>query len=267
MKLKIALCIGAILLFVSTAITFFTLKAQVVQNNEPKVSLQQLQSENGVIPVEIQRPQANFKTENSVENIAFVVKNNTNKSITAFCLVYSIKIERNKIETQDNFYHTIETFVHKDVRENGSLKSISPGGEEVVAEQGETSYENGSIIKGIEARIDYVEFEDGTTLGANVKGAKLISLIRDGANKYKDWLARKYVEKGKSIDAIVSLLQADDIPTELEFNSPQQNLGARIYRRNIRRVYKNQDNSELKRFLDKTLVTPKVLKGDNGYVN
>ncbi|MCV5533168.1 hypothetical protein OFN26_31360, partial [Escherichia coli] len=89
----------------------------------------------------------------------------------------------------------------------------------IVAENGETSYETGSIIRGIEAKIDYVEFEDGTTLGANKKGKQLVSLIRDGASKYKDFLAHSYIEKGKSIDVIVSLIQADDIPNELEFKS------------------------------------------------
>ncbi|MBO0155348.1 hypothetical protein J0688_25415, partial [Vibrio parahaemolyticus] len=75
-----------------------------IQNSEAKVTLQQLQPENGVIPVEIQCPQANFKVPNAVENISFVVKNNTNKNIRAFCLAYSIQIERNKVVSQDTFY-------------------------------------------------------------------------------------------------------------------------------------------------------------------
>ncbi|MCV4683679.1 hypothetical protein OFB94_28760, partial [Escherichia coli] len=60
MKLKIATCLGAILLLVSASIFLASLKAQSIQNSEAKVTLQQLQPENGVIPVEIQSPQANF---------------------------------------------------------------------------------------------------------------------------------------------------------------------------------------------------------------
>lgn len=263
MKLKILVCIGTILLFIAAAISVTTLRSQSVQDSEQKVTVKQLQSENGVIPVEIQKPQANFKTQNTVENISFVVKNNTNKNITAICLAYSIQIERNKVESRDTFFHTVETFVHKDIREAGSLKPIYPGQETIIAENGETGYESDSIVKGVEARIDYVEFEDGTTLGANEKGARLISLIRDGANRYKDLLAREYLAKGKSVDAIVSLSQANDIPTELGFNSDQQNLGAKLYRRHIRRVYETGGISELKEFINKALVTPKTLKRRN----
>ena len=250
MKLKATLCIGISILLASIIITFVSLKAQTVLNDSPKITLQQLAIENGIIPVEIQKPQANFKTPNSVEGISFVIKNNTQKQIRSICFAYSIRIERNKVETKDTFFHTLDTFVHQDIRIGRNLKPITPGQEEVLSENGETVFESGSKITGIDARIDYVEFEDGTTLGANEKGAKIISLIREGAAKYKDWLIQQYKNR-KTIDAIVLLIQSDDLPAELKFDSNYQTIGVKNYRRYVRNLYTTQGVLDLENVISK----------------
>jgi hypothetical protein len=249
---RLLVCVLLLLCLATTAAIYkLTINAQRAQPNEPKVTVQQLQTEGGAIPVEIQRPQANFKTQNSVENISFVVRNNTNKNITAICLAYSIQIERDKVESKDTFFHTVDSFVHKDIREGNGLKPVAPGQEEVFAESGETVFESGSIVKGVVAKIDYVEFEDGTILGANENGGRIISLMRDGATKYKNWLVQQYIENKKSVNTVVALLQANDLPIELKFNSQHQNLGAKLYRRYMRRIYETQGISKLEDIVNK----------------
>lgn len=251
MKIKRKIIIAIFGLSIVTGLSVVTLNSQRKEKDEAKIVIQQLEIKNGIIPVEIKNPQAVFKSLSAVENISFVVKNNTNKNIRALCLAYSIQLEKDKIESKDTFFHTVETFVHKDISETQNLKPIVPGQETIIEDNGETVYEGGSIIKGIEAKIDYVEFEDGTTLGPNEKGETLISQIRDGASKYKNWLVRQDIENNKSMSVIISLIQKDDIPTELGLTSPRQNTGAKIYRRYLRQVYETRSIAGLEEVLSK----------------
>lgn len=141
-----------------------------------------------------------------------------------------------------------ESFVHKDVREGRRLRPITPGQEEILELHDETSYEN-ATIKSVEARIDYVEFEDKTTLGKNENGARIISLMREGAAKYKDWLVRQRTGNLKPMTGIVTLLQTGDIPAELGLNTIYQTQGAKSYRRHMLRLYESRGLAELERFI------------------
>jgi hypothetical protein len=230
-------------------------------NEEPKIVLQQLHAENGIIPLEIQKPQANFKTLNTVENISFTIKNNTNKSIRALCVAYSIQIERDTVKSADTFFQTIETFVHKDIHDSGKLKPILAGEERVITDNAETTYESGSNVIGLEVRVDFVEFEDGTFMGVNEKGEKLISFIRDGASKYKTWLFNEYIESKKSITKVISQIQQTETPKELNFSSEQQKLGASIYRKYLLGIYKTRGENDLEKFIAKDAVTKKSQQG------
>jgi hypothetical protein len=237
MILRIKLCIGLVLLL---GLLSNGLKAQTIQNDKPQIILHQLRLADGKTPVEIQKPQANFRTPNSVGGIVFVIKNNSNKNIIALSLVYSIKLERNKVTSKDTVYHTVDTFVHKDMFEGNFLKPVLPGREEILAESAETVYENDTLVKGIEAKIDYIEFDDGTSLGPNRKGKELVLLLRNGASKYKNWLVRQYNQNKRSLDFVTSLLRAGDFPIDVGLTSNQERLGAQIYLRFIKRVHENQ---------------------------
>ena len=65
----------------------------------------------------------------------------------------------------------------------------------------------------------------------------MISGIRDGAAKYKDWLIKEFQTKGRSADTLVSLLRDDQpLPVDLVMNSGSQEQGAAIYRNQLRKI-------------------------------
>ena len=88
-------------------------------------------------------------------------------------------------------------------------------------------------------QIDYIEFADHTSLGANQAGSRIISDTREGAAKYKNWLAQKYDQSGRSLDAITPLLD-QPVPKELLFQTGPEEHGATMYRNFARRIYKTK---------------------------
>lgn len=248
MRLRVHLSVVLAVLLVATAIAVSAFKPQSGQNSTRTIIARQLPLVDGLVPVEIQSQKADFRSSSEVAHLSFVVRNNTSKDISALCLVYSIILERNGVESSDTFFLVTESFVHKDVREGSRLRPITPGQQETLESHDEISYEN-AVIKRVETSIDYVEFEDKTTLGKNEHGARIISLVREGAEKYKDWLVSRYAKSAKSLDTIITSIQANDLPAELDLNTIYQVQGAKSYRRHMLRLYETRGRIELERFM------------------
>lgn len=82
-----------------------------------------------------------------------------------------------------------------------------------------------------------MEFENGNTLGPDTKGSRLIAQIRGGAAKYKEWLRGKYLNSGKSMGTIASLLQdTSSAATELRLDDNMMIVGADAYRKSAREI-------------------------------
>ena len=103
--------------------------------------------------------------------------------------------------------------------------------------------------------IDYIEFADHTSVGSNRAGGRIISETRDGAAKYKTWLAKKYQAR-RSVAEILELLQRDTPPTELTFESESAEHGANMYRNFARRTFKNAGAEALIQQLKRTSTSP-----------
>jgi hypothetical protein len=146
---------------------------------------------------------------------------------------------------------TLDARIHPDFRKSHAHQLIPQGGERVVNRGEPVQHENASA-KRIEAKIDYVEFEDDTASGPNMKGSNLIASIREGAAKYKGWLKQKYLESGKSIRAITPLLQdTSSLPAQLELNDPMLLLGAEAYQKKARDLYHHRGGAEIEKLLNK----------------
>lgn len=255
MRLKIAVAVGLGSLLIAMVVTTTALKARNDPDNKQIEGLQlpviakQLPAENGVIPVELQCGKAQLTAPSELKTFSCVVKNNTNKNIIALSAAYTVIFENNGKEYPDTGFLTIETFIHPDFYKAHIHKAIPPGGERVLQPAGPTDYE-ANVIKGVKLEIDYVEFEDKTTLGPNENGSRIITGIREGAAKYKEWLVQKYIENGRSISAVVSLLQASDVPNEFGFKDTNHRQGVKIYRNHIRDVYKAHGAAELEKYLN-----------------
>ena len=210
------------------------------------VVIRQIRLENGLIPVEVKCRDVQLTAPDTYETVPCIIKNNTEKNIRAVAAEFIVTTEYQGKQTQDSSYLTLETLLHPDLALQHKHNPIAPGAERAL-EPSPASYE-GSLIKGIEVRMDYVEFEDGTTIGPNKKGSILIGFSREGAAKYKEWLKKKYLESGKSADAIASLLMVKDLPNELDLTDPNQRTGAKQYRNHIREVYAAHGATELRKY-------------------
>jgi hypothetical protein len=242
--LVVLLCLTVI-----TATTFKTFSStglkQVGEIQLP-ILINQLQADNGVVPVELQCGTASVTTPNRLNEFSCILKNNTGKNITAANVVYSIAFEQAGKVYKETRVHTVAAFVHPDFYEEA--KAILPGGTSVIRPGGSITYDE-AVIKGLEIYIDYIEFSDNSTMGLNNDGAQAIKDLREGAARYKTWLVEKY--KKASIETVIELLQADPPPAELGFTNTYQEQGANFYRRRLQKVQKSSGRAGIQRYLAK----------------
>jgi hypothetical protein len=217
---------------------------QVKQANiQLPITIRQLQSEN-TIPVEVICGAASVTPPNILNEFQCILKNNSTKSITAATVIYTTVLEEGGKETRDSRTHTLTTYVHPDFYDK--KKNISPGLTTSFRSAGIITYEN-AIIKGVEVYIDYVEFEDNTSIG-NEDGARIINDIREGAKKYKHWLGGKYA---RSVDSAIEALGSEEGLSELGLTNSSQEEGARRYRKQIRKAYNGRGRTEVEKYLSK----------------
>jgi hypothetical protein len=252
--------IGIALAIFISAIATATTGLRVGGNQNPKqtgglqipVVSKQLPAENGVTPVELQCENAELSAPNSLEKLVCIIRNNTNKSISAGAIYTSFTLEKSGEVFVSSSYGTFDTFLHPDFREEHQNNLILPRGESR-HEDLPVSYDHGIVIKAVTMGIDYIEFADHTSLGTNQAGSRIIADTREGAVKYKNWLAQKYEQSGGSLDAIVPLLeQNQSLPQELAFQTAPEEHGARMYRNFALRTYKTKGAEGLVKHLKHT---------------
>lgn len=181
----------------------------------------------------------------TLQKFSCTFKNSTNKEIVAAAVEYSIILDSDGERVTDTRVHALVTSFDKNLTGPGKL--IPPGGESIVGPPGPMFYAN-SVIKGIEVKVDYLEFVDNTTLADSDRGSNIIANIRAGAAKYKNWLVKKYKEAGESMDALSGLLRGD-LPNATEVNLKlDEEDGVRAYRSLLRRVLETQGAGEVEEF-------------------
>ena len=215
----------------------------------PVVITDQLPARDGVIPVYLFCGQARLSKPNQLDEFHCAFKNHTNQNITAANIIYSIVIDRNGSTIKDSMNSTVTALVHPDFRATSKL--IGPGEDCAVGPPGPISYTSGAVIKGVEISIDYVEFEDGMSLGPDKEGSRIIKAMRTGARKYRTWLKLRYKDPGESVAAMASDLEREKpLPAELEFADASKQLGANEYRRRLQKIFQTKGASETRRLLD-----------------
>lgn len=214
-----------------------------------QIVVEQLPQLNGIIPAEMRCGIAHLTASGALGNFSCVLINNSDKNILAANLTYSITFEFDGKESTDTRMHTIETLIHPDFFEISRM--IRPRGQSIIEPPGPTSYTN-SIIKSMEIKVDYVEFEDKTTLGSNEKAAQLIANIRRGAAKYKHWLVKKYLEGDRSVENIMPFLDKDGpLPNEITFDDANQERGAKAYRKRFQDDHNTHGAERVRKYLNK----------------
>lgn len=254
MRLRTLIVAGLVITMVITVVTTVTLKARNNQGFAPTddkyipIVTRQLLSDDGALPVEIRCGTAHLSAPDTLAGFSCMVINNTKKKISALSTSYTIITQKDGQVFLDTAFLSSDSFVHPDVREARRLKMVEPGTLSTFEPAGPITYEN-AIIKSIEFKIDYIEFEDNTSLGPNENGARIINTMRDGAARYKQWLKQKYARNKDLTNTIAPLLEDSEIPGELKLDNMQLAEGARIYRKVMRNVYKTQGATALEKYL------------------
>lgn len=211
----------------------------------------QLPLENGAFPVELRCQDVRSPAPNKVEAFSCLAINNTRKKISALTIQYSIVTEDAGGTDLETSLLTFDFAIHPDISEARRLKLLPPGESRPIGPSGPVAFESGTV-NGVEIRIEYVEFDDKSSIGSGTEGAKMIHSMREGAAKFKAWLVQQYRRKGMDDQATAALLEDGELPKELSFNGdPDLTEGAKLYRRIMRSVYASQGAAELKRYLNK----------------
>jgi hypothetical protein len=216
----------------------------------PVAVIRQLESEGLVAPVELLRPAARLSAENQLEEYSCIVKNNTAKAVVAFSLAWNIITEVAGKESSVSEMQVNDSFIHPDVQEGNKSGAIAPWAESLT-EAGPTYFESNVSVKRLGVSIDYVEFEDGTSLGPNLNGAssQQIVMVREGASRYKEWLGQMYAKTGRSPEVVLHQLQSDSIPDDLNLSNPEMKQGAYAYRTRMLKLYNTKGPVAIQKIL------------------
>jgi hypothetical protein len=209
----------------------------------PVVITDQLPTRAGIIPIFLSCGQARLSAANRIEEFRCTFKNNTSLNITAANTIYTIVLDNNGSSASDTNNLTIETLVHPDFRTTSKL--IGPGDETEVGPPGPITYSNGAVVKAVQISIDYVQFENGTSLGPDKEGSRIVNAMRAGAQKYKRWLKAQYALRSQSVTALAADIEANE-SVAADVN---EQLGAREYRRRFQKLLQTGETAEIKKAL------------------
>jgi hypothetical protein len=232
---------------------FFSGSAANPQKTDEPRSLQvkarQLDPVGGTLPVELTCEDAKLMGRGRIKELKCVIKNNSFAPMVAGILHVSIIIDANGREESVSGYHTFDTFLHPDFREDHKNNLIQPG--MVYRFNVSPSDYGDATVKEIEAEVDYIEFLDRPSVGPNHVGSRRISDIREGAAKYKNWLAERYKRKAASVMEIAEILDNENIDSnEIGLKNSDQRSGASMYRKYARRTYNSKGPQEFLRRLN-----------------
>lgn len=213
---------------------------------EIPVVIKPLKVGDDIVPVYIQCEPVFITRPDTLNRLSCKLINGTNKSIRAFSVRYSIIVDSNGKEKQIDRLDTAVPYIHPDLAEEKKL--IEPGGSSFINPR--PIDEPDSVIKRLELEPIYIEFDDETTAGIGGKSAELIASVREGAARYKNSLRQKYLNKGRSAQEILPLLE-DNAPLGSEIENFSQKAGAKAYRKFLRKKYEKDGIAAIDEVLDK----------------
>jgi hypothetical protein len=258
MRLKILAGILLTALLCATVFTAATLKlrnnkatALAKERGQAQIEVIQLPADGGVVPLTIHGEKILINPANGVMELEFFAQNNTSENISAvyFTIIGKAQHDNGKGEEFSSKGGMRRDFlIHPDILDMHHLKPFAPGTEQSFGPE-PIEIEDGAVLRGITLKVDYVEFEDKTTVGPNERGSIMILKTREGATKYKAWLAKKYEENGRSISALISLLRDKRLPADINLGDHERT-GAIIYRNHMVRAYDMHGAAQVEKYFN-----------------
>lgn len=209
-----------------------------------KVVINQPPAQDGVTPIEIIQPTIVSSAPNKLDDFTYTLRNNSNKPIEAVAVVRTINYEEGGKVYAHSVYSTMDIAFHGDF----DGKPFLPGSQMPMEAAGPLSFDDGVVIKDITLTLEYASYEDQTAYGAGGEGERRIKGMREGARRYKSWLAQEYSRAGKSLATILPTIQARGIPEALKLDS-DQTMGADRYRLNLLKAFKTKGAADVENYL------------------
>jgi hypothetical protein len=235
----IALLVGVALAWRST-----NMGAQSREPSKIKVVVNSLPSKDGVPPIEIVQPMVVSSAPNMLDDLTYTLRNNSGKPVIALAVTRTITYEEDGKVYGHSVYTTLDAAFHPDI----GGKPFLPGTQMPMEAAGPVGFETGVIIKEITLTIDYVAYADQSVDGSGGEGEHRIKAMREGARRYKAWLAQEYSRAGKSLATIIPEIQTPSIPDSLKLDSDQK-MGADRYRLQLLNTLQKKGAAEVETYL------------------
>jgi hypothetical protein len=220
-------------------------KVQEAVKHEVKVRVQQLETKSNGIPVEIIEETATSSAPNVLDDVTFVLRNNSGKPISAVAVTKKVLYRENGKLYGNLRYSTVDFAFHPDM---ANAAPFMPNAQILMEASGPMTFEEGAIIESVKLKIEYVQYVGAAPYGAGTEGEQRINSQRNGAKKYKEYLAKNFSEAGQSLVTVVPLLEEQGYPEELKL-SQDENLGADRYRRYLLKTLRTKGAVEVEKTL------------------
>ena len=201
-------------------------------------------AKDGVVAIEIIQPRVVSSAPNKLDDLTYILRNNSGKTVIAIALIKTISYEEGGKVYADSVYSTMDTAFHSDMPGRPFL----PESQTSMESAGPLSFNEGVVIKEITLTVEYVSYADQTAYGSGGEGERRIKGMREGARRYKSWLAQEYSRAGKSLATIFPKIQAPGIPEALKLDSDQL-MGADRYRLNLLKTLKTKGAADVENYL------------------
>ena len=200
-------------------------------------------ADNKAPAVEVLKPILLSKKDNEVEQFSCVVRNNSDKEITAVALALkAVLLDSSGGESLDVNLFTTDMFIHSDIKAERGLRSILPDSSQLMQLPGPVTFEAGVLVKSVVIEVRVAMFDDDTFLGYDPTGSAIarIRAIREGASKYKEWLKAQNNDWKHAQKFLAQTLDAGLLPSEGVLPDKQLKEGADIYRRWLTKVLRTK---------------------------
>jgi hypothetical protein len=219
-------------------------RVQEAKKHEVKVVVKQLETESNGVPVEIIQATATSSAPDVLDDVAYVLKNNSGKPIRAVAVTKKVLYWENG-KLYGNLRYSMADFTFPDMAD---AKPFLPGTQFRMDASGPMNFGEGTTIETVKLKIEYVQYVGAAPYGAGTEGEQRINSQRNGAKKYKEYLAKTFAEAGQSLVTVVPLLEEQSYPEELKL-SPDENLGADQYRRYLLKTLRTKGAVEVEKAL------------------
>ena len=246
MQFKFATSIASIVVLVGVALALRSTSTESRSGEQAniKITINQLPPRDGVVPLEIIQPTIVSSSPNKLDDVRYILRNNSGKAVIAAAVIRTINYEEGGKDYADSVYSTMDGAFHPDM----AGKPFVAWNQMPMESAGPVSFDDGVVIKEITLTLDYASYVDQTADGSGGEGERRINAMREGAHRYKSWLAQEYARAGKSLASILPLIQTTRIPDELKLNL-DQTMGADRYRLHLLSTLQKRGAADVESYL------------------